>query len=320
VGDYGAAVNAKLIVDHGFDAELWTPKSSHSGSSKSAELRAALCDADAAVLEYSLYSYQRYGIPHWMVGALADWKSGAKRLVTVFHEIYANGMPWSTAFWTSPPQRYVSRRIATLSDGMITTTERHGRILRNWAPQRKIVVLPVPSNIGEPSALSPHRENAIAVFGLSGSRGRAYWNQAEKWAAVRRALGNVTLHDIGPPVNLPLTELTGLPCVVHGQVTTAEASSILSAVRWGVLDYHNSTLQKSGVFAAYCAHGLAPIVFRHSTPPGTGIEKGREFAVVSTGGLQPADAAEISQNAYRWYGDHALKEHTEAIHQLLRLR
>ncbi len=316
VGDYGAAVNAKLIEEYGFQSELWTPRADTT-SQKSVELGAALSGVEAVILEYSLYAYQRYGIPRWMLRTLADWKTGHKRLVTIFHELFATGMPWSTAFWTSAPQQYVSRAIARLSDGVVTTTEPNAKILRNWSPEKEPVVLAVPSNIGELPALNGQRENSVVVFGLSGSRRRAYLNPSETWAALGKVLGKATLHDVGPPVDLPLEELTGLPCVVHGEIPPAEVSSILSKARWGVIDYSRSTLPKSGVFAAFCAHGVAPIVLQHSTPPGTGLQNGREFVDFSANRILPANPEEISRNAYAWYRTHSVGEHARAIHRLL---
>jgi hypothetical protein len=257
-----------------------------------------------------------------MFQELSRWKSVDKRLVTVFHELYAVGKPWSTAFWTSPPQRYVARQLALLSDAMFTTTDRQAEILRSWDAKREVLVLPVPSNVGEPSELrgAEAREIELIVFGLAGTRRRVYLHNDENWTHLRTVMGNVTIHDIGPPVNLPVTELTGLPYIEHGQVPAPVLSAMLGNARWGMIDYYQSTLEKSGVFAAYCAHGVVPIVLRHSTPPNSTLKEGRHFLTPFRCELIHERTSELSRTSHQWYIGHALAQHAHLIHQLLRLK
>jgi hypothetical protein len=279
----------------------------------------ALESADAVILEYSNYGYQRYGIPYRLLQALSRWKTSGKRLVTVFHELYAFGKPWSTAFWTSGPQRYVARDLARLSDGMITTTDRHAKILRSWEPNVHVSVLPVSSNVGEMQVLSPAdaRENHLIVFGLPRTRMRVYLQNQDNWERIRKAMGNVTVHDVGPKVDLPLTELTGLPCVVHGQIPASPLSAMLETARWGIVDYHESTLEKSGVFAAYCAHGVIPIVLRHSTPAGSTLQQGTHFLTPLCCDVTRERSRELSRMSHQWYIGHGIAQHALAVHKLL---
>jgi hypothetical protein len=322
VGDYGVCLNRKLAEDYGMTPRLYTPPSGDSAGAKSASLRSELQSADAVILEYANYGYQRYGIPYWLLQALSQWKTSGKRLVTVFHELYAVGKPWSTAFWTSPPQRYVTRELALLSDGMITTTDRHAEILRSWEAKIDVRVLPVPSNVGEIRVLpvAESREIELIVFGLAGTRKRVYLQNEANWARIRSVMRNVTVHDIGPPVDLPLAELTGLPCVAHGHVPAPELSAMLGTARWGIVDYYQSTLEKSGVFAAYCAHGVVPIVLRHSTPAGSTLKEGRHFLTPFCCELINGKPSELSQSVHQWYAGHAMAKHARIIHQLLGLK
>lgn len=321
VGDYGVCVNQKIADDYGITPQLYAPLSDDDSDAKKAKLRRALDSADAVILEYSNYGYQRHGIPYWLLQAISQWKMGSKRLVTVFHELYAFGRPWSTAFWTSAPQRYVARDLARLSDGMITTTDRHAEILRSWQTAIDVRVLPVPSNVGEmrvPPLAGP-RDIELIVVGLDRTRRRVYLQNEANWGRIRNALGNVTVHDVGPEVNLALTELTGLPCVVHGHVAAPTLSAMLEKARWGIVDYHQSTLEKSGVFAAYCAHGVMPIVLRHSTPSGSSLKEGTHFLTLSSSELIRNNTSELSRRAHQWYTGHGIDQHAQVIHKLLEL-
>jgi hypothetical protein len=321
VGDYGVCLNRKIAEDYDITPQLYAPSSDDDPGAKKAKLRLALESADAVILEYSNYGYQRYGIPYWLLHAISQWKTGSRRLVTVFHELYAFGRPWSTAFWTSAPQRYVARDLARLSDGMITTTDRHAEILRSWQTAVNVRVLPVPSNVGEMQVLplAEPRDIELIVFGLAGTRKRVYLQNEAKWERIRNAIGHVTVHDVGPALNLPLTELTGLPCVVHGHLSAPNFSAMLEKARWGIVDYYQSTLEKSGVFAAYCAHGVIPIVLRHSTPAGSSLKEGTHFLTLSSCELIRKNTSELSRRAHQWYSGHGIDQHARVIHKLLGL-
>src|SRR6185436_19789436 len=67
VGDYGVCLNRKLGEDYGMTPRLYTPPSGDSAGAKSASLRSELQSADAVLLEYANYGYQRYGIPYWLL-------------------------------------------------------------------------------------------------------------------------------------------------------------------------------------------------------------------------------------------------------------
>src|SRR5262245_33289304 len=60
-------------------------------------------------LHYVGYGYDKRGCPSWLVEGLEQWRrlAGGRRLVTMFHELYAFGMPWRSSFWTMPLQRSI---------------------------------------------------------------------------------------------------------------------------------------------------------------------------------------------------------------------
>jgi hypothetical protein len=276
-----------------------------------------------AVLQYSCYGYQRYGIPNWLARALAQWKAAepGRRLVTMFHELYAMGKPWSMSFWTSAPQRYVARSLVQLSDAAITTTHRQAKILRAWNSKIEIALLPVSSNVGElpeDQEARPREDNLIA-FGLRGTRERLYRDNPEGWAMIRERMPRAVIHDVGPPTALPIAEWTGLRCESHGELSPARISELFGATRYGVLDYTRSTLDKSGVFASYCAHGMVPIVFRHATPPSSGVKEREHYVTPSSSDWSDRETARISRNARVWYGQHDLAQHARTTYRMLSL-
>jgi hypothetical protein len=321
VGDYGFFVNEKIGQLSGAFPRLFAPQLNQSAAEKAHHLERALEQARFVILEYSPYAYQRYGIPDWLLSTLKKWKASglSNLLITVFHELYATGKIWSTAFWTSPPQRYVARAIAELSDGAITTTPRQAAILREWNPKLDLSILAVPSNVGELATeqLGGPREIALVVFGQSGTRERSYLRNAQGWAKIRDLMPHAVVHDIGVPTGLPISELVGLRCVQHGHLSPIETSSLLANSQFGILDYSNSTLNKSGVFAAYCAHGTVPIVFNHSTPDSSTLREREHFLTADSLRGHAHELAHLSQNAHKWYLGHDLTQHSRAICEFL---
>src|SRR6266508_864159 len=69
------------------------------------------------VLQYAGYGYQKRGCPVWLVKALDEWKrqDSMRRVLVMFHELYASGPPWRSSFWTSRVQRALVKSLALLS-------------------------------------------------------------------------------------------------------------------------------------------------------------------------------------------------------------
>ena len=320
MGDYSARINENLEAPDGTRPRLYMVPRGIAAPKKLAAAMLNLASAQSVILEYSCYSYQRYGAPYWLVRALSRWKASqpGRRLVTMFHELYATGMPWSTAFWTSAPQQYVSWRLANLSDAAITTTERQARILRGWSPNLEVAILPVPSNVGEFSGPLPSgREPILIAFGQEGTRRRLYLDNAESWGQIRRMFPQAVIHEVGRPTGLPVTELTGLACKAYGGLPNPAISELFKKAQFGLLDYTRSTLDKSGVFASYCAYGLVSIVFRHSTPASSALREGEHFLTPHFEELPAAALAGIAANAHAWYRQHDVALHARTLNEFL---
>ena len=82
-------------------------------------------DAETVLLHYSGYGYAPRGAPLWLVEGLERWKEhrARRRLIVMFHETWASGLPWQSSFWLCPLQRWCVARIARLADAVVTNTE-----------------------------------------------------------------------------------------------------------------------------------------------------------------------------------------------------
>ena len=195
VGDYAIAIARGLRRDFGLDTlfvvgnERWQGPHEVEGfqvsklATRSADrLEAVLdeagrtSDSSSVLLQMSGYGYALRGCPFWLLQGLKRWKTKHpnSRLVTMFHELYAFGPPWSSAFWLNPSQRMVVGGIARVSDIAVTNIQRYRDRLEGLDPSKRgsIETLVVPSNVGEP--LEPgnlsSRARSMVVFGLPASR------------------------------------------------------------------------------------------------------------------------------------------------------
>ncbi|MEP6937460.1 MAG: glycosyltransferase family 1 protein, partial [Chthoniobacterales bacterium] len=94
---------------------------------------------DGVILHYANYGYQKRGIPTWLPRFITRLRYAMTgRLITVFHELYASGSPWGSAFWLQPLQKRIATQISTLSDGCIVSNEVTAEQLRALNPVASI--------------------------------------------------------------------------------------------------------------------------------------------------------------------------------------
>jgi hypothetical protein len=303
-----------------------------------------------ALLQYVGYGYQKRGCPVWLVRALRAWKFGKQKaesrndgsevrgqkpevrsqesapisdlryLVTMFHEISASGPVWSSAFWTAPVQKWIAKSLAQSSGHCFTNLKLHANTLQKFTSGKEsdITVLPVFSNVGEPERLPGWnaRQPRMIVFGSAGWRRKVYLEFKNDLEEACRAMKLDEIVDIGAAVEIP--ELS-VRLSKRGILPAAEASHEMLAARAGFFAYPANCLGKSGIFAAYAAHGLVPVTFEKN-----GIENldGLSFGkhLVSANALQSLDAdrpKNIGKNAHDWYLTHCLKAQASGYKQSL---
>jgi hypothetical protein len=307
VTGYAEVLAGALAGQAGIESRFISP---HAGG-----LERELAGAGTLLLHYANYGYERRGCPAELVAGLEAWKAGGegRRLVTVFHEVYASGPPWRSSFWLSPRQRRLAARLAALSDGLLTTLGLYAGLLERLVPGVRVTVSPVFSTVGEPAGEEAGpRPPAMAVFGGAGARARAYGEALPDLAAACRALGIEEILDIGPagwPDSGAPPRVAGLPVRRMGTLPAAGVSRHLLAARAGFLAYPPGFLAKSTIFAAYCAHGLAPVCAWKGK--GGGTADAPLWRAAGPGVQQVAAAAR------GWYRDHALSRQVETYRRLL---
>jgi hypothetical protein len=282
---------------------------------------------DLLLLHYSNYGYQKRGIPTWMPGHVRELRKRFKVLGVIFHELYAFGPPWRSEFWLSGMQRRIARDTLRQADFWLTNREDAARWLRGSsgttvAPHR---VVPVFSNMGEPAVadLGAPREPTLIVFGGGPARARTYaWNGGEIHAFAQRH--GLRIHDIGPPLPDEATtrRLVQEGAVVHGLLSEERVSAAMRSAAFGVVEYTTFDTAKSGIFAAYAAHGMCPVLLWRDYDVHDGLRAGVNYAAgfgaldaLGTGDLL-AQAARIGRAARQWYEPHRVDAHVDALKTL----
>ena len=274
--------------------------------------------SDCLYLQYSGYGYANRGAPLWLLQQLQNHRSQIKTLGVFFHELYAFGSPWESAFWLSPAQRHIARRLAELSDFWLTSREGSAQWLRRFADDKPHEVLPVFSNIGEMPSYCSDRAMKMVVFGGSALRLATYYSAGNGLFAWAKRQG-LTIHDIGPLISDPVMScrLAAEGVIVHGRLPETEVSRLLADAMFGLVVYPTEFVAKSGVFAAYCAHGICPVLISERYPKADGLVQNQHYlaGIHEMLNFLPT-ATSIGQAAWQWHHQHNVETHVQTVQKL----
>ena len=284
----------------------------------------------AIVLHYVNYGFSRRGVPLWLPPVLRRLRrAGGARLVTVFHELYASGSWRQSAFWLGPIQRQIARSIARISDVSIVSSEIFREQLESLAPEARVIVHPVFSNLGEPAfspaefALrDPHRWIICGGTELIARSLRSFLSAA---VLIDELFAPHELFVVGGADNSEIRRALDETRKIHThyrpEVDAKAASGILAACAFGWIDYFHRpgvpmpAILKSTAFAAFCAHGVIPVL-PHA---GEVIALGEDalpgpFSVAPSGQDLPRESerATTAQSIHSWYGRNASSGHLAA--------
>jgi hypothetical protein len=261
------------------------------------------------LLHYVGYGYQKRGAPLWLVKGLEAWRSDScrRRLITMFHELFAFGPPWRSSFWISPLQRWLVARLARISDSCVTNIRRYARNLESWRhPDSGCVeVLPVFSNVEESEVWASNRRNEMVIFGSRGWREAAYTNSIADLIKVCRLLDIRRIHDIGPPLSTRIE----LPINIewHGILSPPVVKEIMQNAMVGFFTYPTPFLGKSGIFAAYASHGLVPITGDENDEANEDhLQLNNHFFTYSALESNKTAMSCVGEQVHRWYAKHRL--------------
>jgi hypothetical protein len=326
VGDYALLLAEELRHSHNIDTHfivcnsncaippevnrfLVSGVATHSAKSLEWMLNEHASASLPVLLHYVGYGYAKRGCPLWLVKGLEAWRrtTGPRRLVTMFHELFAFGLPWQSSFWTSPLQRRLTSRLALLSDSYVTNTRRYARYLesRLATHSQRVHVFPVFSNIGESYVEGTPRCDEMVIFGSTGWREAAYTNANKTLIKICQLLNINQIHDIGPC----LTVKYELPIKIerHGALPAPKVSEIMQNVRYGFFTYPTPFLAKSGIFAAYASHGLIPVTISENN--GTNEDQlYPDIHFLSSSSLEKMrkTISVVGENARDWYEHHCV--------------
>jgi hypothetical protein len=280
------------------------------------------------LLHYVGYGYAQRGCPVWLVEGLERWKSlyPKSNLVTMFHELYASGPPWTSSFWLSPLQKSLAARLTELSDRCITSKQLYADIITqiSQGKHNQVPFLPVFSTIGEPDKLPPdlsERRKRLVIFGGVANRTRVY-NQSQKTLGyVCERLNIQEIWDIGTPTGITPSCIGKVSILEIGEQPAHKVSHVLADSIAGFSDYNPDYLAKSTIFAAYCAYRLLPINAKGNLSLIDGIESGKHYWVPNVDEnklVNKLDLQTIADKSYYWYQSHNLSSHlTVFVSQLL---
>jgi hypothetical protein len=338
VGDYGLNLALQLRQDFGLVTDFivgdsdWAGVTSVEGfavTQVQVQSAAILLDllpskshsSATVLLHYVGYGYAKRGCPVWLINGLEQWRrgTGTKRLVIMFHEIYASGPVWTSTFWTSPLQKDLARRLACLSDYCLTSKQGYAEMLHQLSQGKhtEIPALPVFSNVGEPEQLPPliERPRRLVVFGGQGPRSRVYRRSRLALERTCRELAIEEIIDVGPSVGFEIEPVNGTPVVCLGVKSAQDISSLLLSSVAGFFDYHIEFLAKSTIFAAYCAHKLLPVGVFYEGENVDGLQVGKHYWLADqhqqTMSLSAGQL--VADSAYAWYQTHQMTVQAHAF-------
>lgn len=277
----------------------------------------------SVVLHYSGYGYASRGLCFWLLEELRALKARRDvggRLIVVFHELFASGPPWRSAYWTSKLQVWLAKRIARMADALWTNTELHADWLRRVSrPAVPIHVQPVFSNIGECVDLPPSasRSRSCVLFGALSTRQRAM-DALPGHLTQLHALGIDELVEVGAG-EVSMADSPSLAIRRAGELESSDVCSVLRESRFALLDYPPQLLAKSGVFAACAAQGCIVLNTAMPAPDSDGLVNGVHYVNLSS--LPDIDISrvaseindQIGAQAHRWYAAHTLRHQASLL-------
>jgi hypothetical protein len=343
VGDHALTIARKLRENFGCDTVFATFKPLSPEETNGFDvlpldtlLQNSTAKFDHVLFHYVNYGFQKRGVPFRLLSILRSLRQpGQGRLVTIFHELYASGPPWTSAFWLRPLQIDLARQVARMSDTCIVSTDNFRRELRRMVPHAEIALHPIPSGLGEPFLSAnqiAHRDpQRWAIFGGTGLVERSLRAFLQILPRIPNSIAPHSMFVLGGEEN-PATQSLLVDLVRRGtdspgrgiesdyrpRIAAADASEILETCAFAFFDYFHrpdvetSIILKSSAFASACAHAVIPVLPHRGSPiamdgdalPGPFFIDGNRAEI-------PGEEARarIATEIYAWYQRHVASEH-----------
>lgn len=333
VGDYALNLARALSADHGITTTFAVARKTSVTSRDSYAVISGL-NGDASdelarnfehvILHYANYGYQARGVP-FSLRAFARELRGHVRgsWVTTFHELYASGPAWKSAFWLRPLQIKIARDVIELSNSCVVSNTSIEQAIHAHEARKKVYLAPVMSNFGEPALTGFEAVSAKrwVICGGTALVARSLRSFEELQPLIPEAFAPAHLDVVGGheeiSVKTTLDRLgrggSGLACHYYPEVSVELASEVLRRSAFGWIDYFGAgkiwpgMILKSGAFAALCAHGIVPILSHREEPIAINGDALPGPYYVTPGGINfppPERLREVQQQFYAWYHAH----------------
>jgi hypothetical protein len=333
VGDYAFCLAENLKSDLGMDTLFIRTDASFKENSQRKFQEEVLRDksssglcktllenkAGCVILHYVGYAYSSRGIPFWLVEGIEAWKRKKPdgKVIAIFHELYASGKIWQSAFWLRIFQKKLVFRLLKLSTHAIANTQITYDILKSAVPDKSVFLRPVFSNIGEPEAVPEFgsRNNALVIFGSAFLRDKIFKerNSLVFWS---QKLKVNTIIEIGALPENSREPIPSLEIIQKGILPGNEVSEVMKKCRFGILSYPASLLTKSGVFAAYAAHGMVPVIINSGHHPSKDNLIPTAYYLSKDSGNE--DFELISKNLKLWYDNYSVSKTAKVIFEMIK--
>jgi hypothetical protein len=331
VGDYALSLARALSAGHGITSTFLVAAATSATSRDdyavisglnpmaSAELASA---HEHVILHYVNYGYQARGVPLRLRTFAKHLRPRLRgRWVTMFHELYASGPPWGSAFWLRPFQVRIARDLIDVSSSCVVSNPPIEAAIRAYDSKKQIRVLPVLSNFGEPeltdfTASSPKR---WAICGGTALVERSLRLFEQLRPLVPAPFTPEHLDVVGgrphPAISAAIDRLKRAMSVHHySEVEAHLASEVLRQCSFGWIDYFGSgkmwpgMILKSGAFAALCANSVIPILSHREQPitvDGDALPGPYWLSSNDAHFPAPDELPAVRERFYAWYHAHA---------------
>jgi hypothetical protein len=206
----------------------------------------------------------------WLPGTLRRFKLQGGRVVCFFHELYAKGRFPNKTWMGSWLQKKIFKEILTLSDAAITSNAGYLEQMKRYNSHPcPLALAGIGSNVGQLQTPKPlaERANRMAIFGLWASRMRLY---EQHMGAIRELADKLHVDEIADIGSIDdgatallnqASAALGKKFKIYGRLPASEISALLAESLAGIANYDYLLRQKSGIVAAYQAHGVPCILF-----------------------------------------------------------
>lgn len=327
VGDYALNLARALAADHGLRTTFLVARTTPATAKEDFDIISGFDLTRAqrhshVILHYVNYGYQPRGVPFELRAFVKQLRTALRgRWVTVFHELYASGPPWSSAFWLRPFQVRIARDMIDAATSCVVSNTPIEIAIHSYDASKPVHLLPVMSNFGEPEpdhfhTVSPKR---WAICGGTALIARSLELFEKLHSRIPPAFAPEHLDVVGGRTDLSITtaldRLKNKMSVHHyPEVGVHLASELLREAAFGFIDYFGAgkmwpgMVLKSTAFAAFCAHGVVPIVAHQEEPialDGDALP-GPYFLTADAVGLPSREELPAARRrCFDWYRAHA---------------